>query len=104
MRVSRALVPAEVAAVVLVRDAPRAQVEAIIDAVAPDVLQFHGGEDDAEGRRLRQRGGGRVEFDQRKQDQADADQHAADIARPLHRLAGEIQRDADGDAEPPEPA
>lgn len=42
----RALVPAEVAAVVLVRDAPRAQVEAIIDAVAPDVLQFHGGEDD----------------------------------------------------------
>ena len=43
----RALVPAEVAAVVLVRDAPRAQVEAIIDAVAPDVLQFHGGEDDA---------------------------------------------------------
>ncbi len=67
-------------------------------------LRAHGREDEAEGRRLRERRGGGIEFDQREQDQADTDQHAADIARALHRLAGEIQRDADGDAEPPEPA
>ncbi|MFT4198696.1 MAG: phosphoribosylanthranilate isomerase [Pseudoxanthomonas sp.] len=43
----RALVPAEVAAVALLRDAERATVEAVIEVVAPDLLQFHGGEDDA---------------------------------------------------------
>ena len=67
-------------------------------------LGADGAEDDAEGLRLRQRRGSRVELDQCEQDQADADQHAADVARPLHRLARQIHRDADGDAQAPDPA
>lgn len=43
----RALVPEEIAVVALVMDNPRDEVETIIEDLRPDLLQFHGGEDDA---------------------------------------------------------
>src|SRR5690606_41745456 len=43
----RAGVPRGTGVVALVMDQPADEVRAIIEAVAPDVLQFHGGEDDA---------------------------------------------------------
>lgn len=43
----RSVIPREVAAVALVMDNPRGEIEAIVQSVAPDLLQFHGGEDDA---------------------------------------------------------
>ena len=42
----RALVPEEIAVVALVMDSARDEVETIIDVLRPDLLQFHGGEDD----------------------------------------------------------
>ena len=46
-RMLRDLVPAEIAVVALVMDNPRADVEAMVRAVHPDLLQFHGAETDA---------------------------------------------------------
>lgn len=43
----RALIPATTRAVALMMDNRREDVEAVIAGVRPDVLQFHGGEDDA---------------------------------------------------------
>ena len=43
----RARIPAGVAAVALLMDAPAAEVRAVVDAVRPDILQFHGAESDA---------------------------------------------------------
>ncbi len=43
----RALVPEEIAVVALVMDTPRQDIEAIIEVLRPDLLQFHGSEDDA---------------------------------------------------------
>ncbi len=43
----RALVPEEIAVVALVMDNPRQDIEAIIEELRPDLLQFHGSEDDA---------------------------------------------------------
>ncbi|NYZ63841.1 phosphoribosylanthranilate isomerase [Luteimonas deserti] len=43
----RTRVPAHVRVVALVMDQPAADVAAVVDAVAPDILQFHGAEDDA---------------------------------------------------------
>ena len=43
----RETVPASVSAVALVMDDPADVVAAIVERVRPDVLQFHGGEDDA---------------------------------------------------------
>ncbi|MCD9028550.1 phosphoribosylanthranilate isomerase [Luteimonas sp. BDR2-5] len=45
-RALRAAVPARVGLVALVMDTPADEVAAVVDAVAPDVLQFHGREDD----------------------------------------------------------
>lgn len=42
----RALVPEEIAVVALVMDNPRQDIEEIIEALRPDLLQFHGSEDD----------------------------------------------------------
>ncbi|HLM52524.1 MAG TPA: N-(5'-phosphoribosyl)anthranilate isomerase, partial [Pseudoxanthomonas sp.] len=46
-RTLRELVPAEVAVVALVMDSPAADIDAVIENVRPDLLQFHGAEDDA---------------------------------------------------------
>lgn len=46
-RVLRALVPEHVAVVALAMDNPAAEVHAVLEHVAPDLLQFHGAEDDA---------------------------------------------------------
>jgi phosphoribosylanthranilate isomerase len=46
-RTLRELVPAEVAVVALVMDSPAADIDAVIESVRPDLLQFHGAEDDA---------------------------------------------------------
>ncbi|NDK38670.1 phosphoribosylanthranilate isomerase [Pseudoxanthomonas gei] len=46
-RMLRDLVPEEIAVVALVMDNPRADVEALVEAVHPDLLQFHGAETDA---------------------------------------------------------
>ena len=43
----RALVPQEIAVVALVMDNPRNEVQTIIEDLRPDLLQFHGSEDDA---------------------------------------------------------
>lgn len=43
----RALVPSTTAVVALLMDNPPAEVDAVVSRVRPDVLQFHGGEDDA---------------------------------------------------------
>ena len=43
----RALVPSTTAVVALFMDNPPAEVDAVVSRVRPDVLQFHGGEDDA---------------------------------------------------------
>lgn len=41
----RALLPSTTAVVALLMDNPRADVDAVVSRVRPDVLQFHGGED-----------------------------------------------------------
>ncbi|WP_334178758.1 phosphoribosylanthranilate isomerase [Pseudoxanthomonas sp.] len=46
-RMLRELVPEEIAVVALVMDNPRGDVEQIVESVQPDLLQFHGAEDDA---------------------------------------------------------
>lgn len=46
-RVLRAAVPAQMQVVVLTMDNPADEVAAIVAAVSPDILQFHGAEDDA---------------------------------------------------------
>jgi len=46
-RALRAAVPARLTLVAVMMDNTAAEVAAIVDAVAPDVLQFHGAEDDA---------------------------------------------------------
>ncbi|MEO6104195.1 MAG: phosphoribosylanthranilate isomerase [Pseudoxanthomonas sp.] len=46
-RMLRGLVPEEIAVVALVMDNARADIEAMIENVRPDLLQFHGAEDDA---------------------------------------------------------
>ncbi|WP_101926839.1 MULTISPECIES: phosphoribosylanthranilate isomerase [Luteimonas] len=46
-RALRASVPAQVALVALMMDNPAAEVAAVVETLAPEVLQFHGGEDDA---------------------------------------------------------
>lgn len=46
-RMLRDLVPEEVAVVALVMDNSASEVQAIVEHVRPDLLQFHGGEDDA---------------------------------------------------------
>jgi phosphoribosylanthranilate isomerase len=46
-RMLRELVPDEIAVVALVMDNPRGEVEQIVESLQPDVLQFHGAEDDA---------------------------------------------------------
>ena len=46
-RMLRDLVPEEIAVVALVMDNPRSDVEHIVESLQPDLLQFHGGEDDA---------------------------------------------------------
>jgi phosphoribosylanthranilate isomerase len=46
-RMLRGLVPAEVAVVALVMDGAAADIQAVVDQVRPDLLQFHGAEDDA---------------------------------------------------------
>ena len=43
----RALVPEEIAVVALVMDNAAVDIRAIVEHVQPDLLQFHGGEDDA---------------------------------------------------------
>ena len=45
-RMLRGLVPEEIAVVALVMDNPRTDIEALIENVQPDLLQFHGAEDD----------------------------------------------------------
>ena len=45
-RMLRELVPEEIAVVALVMDNPSAEIDALIDNVRPDLLQFHGGESD----------------------------------------------------------
>ncbi|RZA33864.1 MAG: phosphoribosylanthranilate isomerase [Lysobacteraceae bacterium] len=45
-RMLRELVPEEIAVVALVMDNPRADIEALIENVRPDLLQFHGAETD----------------------------------------------------------
>ena len=47
-RMLRELVPEEIAVVALVMDNTRADIEAMIDNVRPDLLQFHGGETDGD--------------------------------------------------------
>ena len=47
-RMLRELVPEEIAVVALVMDNPRADIEALIENVRPDLLQFHGAETDAD--------------------------------------------------------
>ncbi|KLJ01386.1 phosphoribosylanthranilate isomerase [Luteimonas sp. FCS-9] len=51
-RALRAKVPAHVQVVALAMDNPAAEVAAIVEALAPDVLQFHGAEHDAFCRRF----------------------------------------------------
>jgi len=46
-RMLRELVPEEIAVVALAMDNTAADIEAILENVRPDLLQFHGGEDDA---------------------------------------------------------
>lgn len=46
-RMLRDLVPEEIGVVALVMDNPRNEIEQIIESLRPDLLQFHGGEDDA---------------------------------------------------------
>lgn len=46
-RMLRELVPEEIAVVALVMDNTPAEIEAIAENVRPDLLQFHGGEEDA---------------------------------------------------------
>jgi len=46
-RMLRALVPEEIAVVALVMDNVRGEVEQIVESLQPDLLQFHGAEDDA---------------------------------------------------------
>lgn len=46
-RMLRELVPEEVAVVALVMDNSQADIEAVIESIQPDLLQFHGAEDDA---------------------------------------------------------
>jgi phosphoribosylanthranilate isomerase len=46
-RMLRELVPEEIAVVALVMDNPRAEIQALIENVHPDLLQFHGVETDA---------------------------------------------------------
>ena len=46
-RMLRELVPRQISVVALVMDSPASDVQAIIDNVQPDLLQFHGAEDDA---------------------------------------------------------
>ncbi len=46
-RALRALVPDEIAVVALVMDNPPDEVASIVEDLQPDLLQFHGGEDDA---------------------------------------------------------
>ncbi|RYZ74235.1 MAG: phosphoribosylanthranilate isomerase [Lysobacteraceae bacterium] len=46
-RMLRELVAEEIAVVALVMDNPGAEVEAILENIRPDLLQFHGAEDDA---------------------------------------------------------
>lgn len=43
----RAMVPSRIEVVALVMDTPAAEIEAIMQAVRPDLLQFHGNETDA---------------------------------------------------------
>ena len=43
----RAIVPAGIGVVALVMDNPRQDIEQIVETLQPDVLQFHGAEDDA---------------------------------------------------------
>ena len=43
----RARVPSSIAVVALLMDAPAAEVGRVVEVVRPDLLQFHGGEDDA---------------------------------------------------------
>lgn len=46
-RMLRELVPEEIAVIALVMDNTTADIEAVLENVSPDLLQFHGGEDDA---------------------------------------------------------
>ena len=46
-RMLRELVPEEIGVVALVMDNPRTEIEQIVESLQPDLLQFHGGEDDA---------------------------------------------------------
>lgn len=43
----RTLVPSTTAVVALLMDNPRTEIDVIVSSVRPDLLQFHGGEDDA---------------------------------------------------------
>ncbi|MFT3668812.1 MAG: phosphoribosylanthranilate isomerase [Pseudoxanthomonas sp.] len=45
-RMLRELVPEEIGVVALVMDNPRNEIEQIVESLQPDVLQFHGAEDD----------------------------------------------------------
>lgn len=46
-RMLRELVPEEIGVVALVMDNPRNEIEQIVESLQPDLLQFHGAEDDA---------------------------------------------------------
>ena len=46
-RMLRDLVPQDIAVVALMMDNARADVEKVVESLRPDVVQFHGGEDDA---------------------------------------------------------
>ena len=46
-RMLRDLVPEEIGVAALVMDNPRPEIEQIVESPQPDLLQFHGGEDDA---------------------------------------------------------
>ena len=46
-RMLRDLVPQDIAVVALMMDNARADVEKVVESLQPDVLQFHGGEDEA---------------------------------------------------------
>lgn len=46
-RMLRDLVPEEIAVVALVMDNPRSDIEHVVESLQPDLLQFHGAEDDA---------------------------------------------------------
>lgn len=46
-RMLRELVPEEIGVVALVMDNPRNEIEQIVESLQPDVLQFHGAEEDA---------------------------------------------------------